>query len=88
MLSLETGLTRVESVAFHPAGNLVAAGGRGVELWDVRTPAAVWQTTWKYDSVKTLVFTPDGRCLLALVPGWRCISSTSSPAITPSGGRH
>src|SRR5688572_15896161 len=68
MLSLETGLTRVEGVAFHPPGNLVAAGGRGVELWDVRTMEPVWQVGWEIDYVKQFGFTADGRCLVALVP--------------------
>lgn len=101
MLVLETGLKRVECVAFHPAGGLVAAGGRGVELWDVRTMTPVWQSFWDRDYVGQLTFTPDGEYVLTRTIGhvevWNAETGTSAPyvsmapdefmAVSPADGR-
>lgn len=69
MLAMDTNLKRVECVAFHPGGRLVAVGGPGVELWDVRAMEPVWQVGWEAGTIAQVAFNADGRSLLALLPG-------------------
>jgi WD40 repeat protein len=49
-------------VAVSPDGRSVAAGGRGVWLWEVATGKLLG--TWNFCDVNALVFAEDGKCLV------------------------
>ncbi|QEL14879.1 WD40 repeat domain-containing protein [Limnoglobus roseus] len=74
MLAFETELNRVEAVAFSPCGRFVAAGGLGVELWDVGLER-VWRWGWTKQKaarnayVRRVEYHPFGEWVFGLVPG-------------------
>lgn len=74
MLVFETELHRVESVAFSPCGRFIAAGGLGVELWDVGLERA-WRWGWEKQKgtrnvfVRQVEYHPSGEWVFGLVPG-------------------
>lgn len=75
MLVFETELHRVESVAFSPCGRFIAAGGLGIELWDVGLERA-WRWGWdrqgghRNQYVRKVAFHPAGEWLFGSIPGY------------------
>lgn len=77
----ETGVERTRfaaatiplSLAFHPDGNLLAAGlgNNKIELWDVASGevTATLETDGKYFGVPNVYFSPDGRLLISASEG-------------------
>jgi hypothetical protein len=68
-----TGHTdRVNVVAFHPDGRMLASGGADhtVRLWDASTRAAIGDPIGHAGEVHDLLFTPDGKTLVTCsLPG-------------------
>lgn len=56
-----------ESLAFHPGGRLLAAGGRDgeVRLWDTTSCKPVTRLDWHIGAVRGLAFAPDGMTMAA-----------------------
>ena len=60
----------LEAVAFAPEGNRFATVGKGrLALRDVATGEVRRDNFGRYDGVRTLALSPDGRSLAAAVPG-------------------
>ena len=60
---------KVRSLAFHPAGKLMATGGREfVRLWSLESGKVVWQRRWvpSGDTGGRLAFSTDGRHIISV----------------------